>query len=57
MEAHASRERAIKSCIAQTSNVVNTLQEKRKLALEDLALLKKLRKEQTKVSGRVLCLF
>ncbi|XP_048359792.1 protein MIX23 [Sphaerodactylus townsendi] len=56
-EAHASRERLIKNCIAQTSSVVKTLQEERKASLEDLALLKKLRKEQTKVSGRVPWLY
>ncbi|XP_053151624.1 protein MIX23 isoform X2 [Hemicordylus capensis] len=49
MEAHESRERIIKNCIAQTSNVVKTLQEERKKTLEDIVLLKKLRKEQTKL--------
>uniref|UniRef100_A0A8D0GKS9 Protein MIX23 n=1 Tax=Sphenodon punctatus TaxID=8508 RepID=A0A8D0GKS9_SPHPU len=49
LEAHASRERIIKGCIAQTSSVVKTLQEERAKSLEDLALLKKLRKEQTKL--------
>ncbi|XP_061494070.1 protein MIX23 isoform X1 [Rhineura floridana] len=48
-EAHESRDRIIKSCIAQTSNVVKTLQEERKKSLEDIALLKRLRKEQTKL--------
>ncbi|XP_054858777.1 protein MIX23 [Eublepharis macularius] len=48
-EAHTSRERLIKSCIAQTSNVVKVLQEERKTSLEDIDLLKRLRKEQTKL--------
>ncbi|XP_073166890.1 protein MIX23 isoform X3 [Lepidochelys kempii] len=49
MEAHASREKIIKSCIAQTSNVVKTLREKREKAQDDIALLKQLRQEQTKM--------
>nr|XP_056705206.1 protein MIX23 [Euleptes europaea] len=48
-EAHTSRERLIKNCIAQTSSIVKSLQEERKSSLEDIALLKKLRKEQTKL--------
>ncbi|KAJ6658278.1 hypothetical protein lerEdw1_020550, partial [Lerista edwardsae] len=48
-EAHGSRDRIIKNCIAQTSNVVKTLQEERKKSLDDVVLLKKLRKEQTKL--------
>lgn len=48
-EAHESRERIIKNCIAQTSNVVKTLQEERKKSLDDIVLLKRLRKEQTKL--------
>ncbi|XP_015282887.1 PREDICTED: coiled-coil domain-containing protein 58 [Gekko japonicus] len=48
-EAHASREKLIKSCIAQASNIVKNLQEERKTSLEDIALLKTLRKEQTKL--------
>ncbi|XP_073929372.1 protein MIX23 isoform X1 [Castor canadensis] len=48
MTAHASRERVIKTCIAQTSAVVKNLREKREKDLDDLALLKQLRKEQTK---------
>lgn len=51
MEAHTSRERIIKNCIAQTSSVVKTLREEREKAQDDVALLKQLRKEQTKVSG------
>uniref|UniRef100_A0A5F9DP99 Protein MIX23 n=1 Tax=Oryctolagus cuniculus TaxID=9986 RepID=A0A5F9DP99_RABIT len=39
MAAHASRDRVIKNCIAQTSEV----------NLDDLTLLKQLRKEQTKL--------
>ncbi|KAH0628601.1 hypothetical protein JD844_009957 [Phrynosoma platyrhinos] len=48
-EAHESRDRIIKSCIAQTSSVVKTLQEERKKSLENITLLKRLRKEQTKL--------
>lgn len=53
MDAHTSRERIIKNCIAQTSSVVKTLREEREKAQDDVALLKQLRKEQTKVSGGV----
>ncbi|XP_006036736.1 coiled-coil domain-containing protein 58 isoform X2 [Alligator sinensis] len=49
MEAHTSREMMIKTCIAQTSNVVKALQEEREKAENDIALLKQLRKEQTKL--------
>ncbi|XP_068921017.1 protein MIX23 isoform X1 [Petaurus breviceps papuanus] len=49
MEAHASREKVIKNCIAQTSAVVKTLQEQREKDLNDLTLLKQIRKEQTKL--------
>ncbi|XP_027621703.1 coiled-coil domain-containing protein 58 isoform X2 [Tupaia chinensis] len=48
MAAHASRDRVIKNCIAQTSAVVKSLREEREKNLDDLALLKQLRKEQTK---------
>ncbi|XP_030060958.1 protein MIX23 isoform X2 [Microcaecilia unicolor] len=48
-EAHASRERAIKHCIAQTSAVVNKLREEREKDFGDSALIKQLRKEQTKL--------
>ncbi|XP_050777370.1 protein MIX23 isoform X1 [Gopherus flavomarginatus] len=48
-EAHASREKIIKNCIAQTSNVVKTLREEREKAQDDVALLKQLRQEQTKL--------
>lgn len=47
MEAHLSRDRAIKSCIAQTSEVVGRLREERAKDSENLALIKQLRKEQT----------
>lgn len=50
MEAHLSRDKAIKSCIAQTSEVVGHLREERAKDSENLALIKQLRKEQTKVS-------
>ncbi|XP_047646875.1 protein MIX23 [Phacochoerus africanus] len=49
MEAHASRDRVIKNCIAQTSAVVKQLREEREKNLDDLTLLKQLRKEQTKL--------
>ncbi|XP_027621702.1 coiled-coil domain-containing protein 58 isoform X1 [Tupaia chinensis] len=49
MAAHASRDRVIKNCIAQTSAVVKSLREEREKNLDDLALLKQLRKEQTKL--------
>ncbi|XP_048195883.1 protein MIX23-like [Perognathus longimembris pacificus] len=49
MSAHASRDRVIKNCIAQTSAVVKHLREEREKNLDDLALLKQLRKEQTKL--------
>ncbi|NXR31777.1 CCD58 protein, partial [Zosterops hypoxanthus] len=49
MNAHTSRERIIKNCISQTSAVVKTLKEEREKADEDAALLKQLRKEQTKL--------
>ncbi|XP_070784484.1 protein MIX23 [Enoplosus armatus] len=49
MEAHLSRDKAIKSCIAQTSEVVGQLREERAKDSENLALIKQLRKEQTKL--------
>ncbi|XP_053715677.1 protein MIX23 [Synchiropus splendidus] len=49
VEAHHSRERAIKTCIAQTSEVVGELRERRTKDEENLALIKQLRKEQTKL--------
>lgn len=50
MEAHLSRDKAIKSCIAQTSEVVGHLRGERAKDNENLVLIKQLRKEQTKVS-------
>ncbi|XP_074549867.1 protein MIX23 [Halichoeres trimaculatus] len=49
MEAHLSRDKAIKSCIAQTSAVVGQLREERAKDSENMALIKQLRKEQTKL--------
>lgn len=49
MEAHLSRDKAIKSCIAQTSEVVGHLRQERAKDTENMALIKQLRKEQTKV--------
>lgn len=56
MEAHQSRDKAIKSCIAQTSEVVGRLREERGKDSDNLALLKELRKEQTKVSWWWFCI-
>ena len=53
MEAHLSRDKAIKACIAQTSEVVGQLREKRAKDNENLELSKQLRKEQTKVICRL----
>ncbi|XP_042366670.1 protein MIX23 isoform X1 [Plectropomus leopardus] len=49
MEAHLTRDKAIKSCIAQTSEVVGQLRQERAKDSENLALIKQLRKEQTKL--------
>ncbi|XP_007103795.2 protein MIX23-like [Physeter macrocephalus] len=49
MAAHASRDRVIKNCIAQTSSAVKQLREEREKNLDNLTLLKQLRKEQTKL--------
>ncbi|XP_060949769.1 protein MIX23 [Limanda limanda] len=49
MEAHLSRDQAIKGCIAKTSAVVGQLREERAKDGENLAVLKQLRKEQTKL--------
>ncbi|KAG9332956.1 hypothetical protein JZ751_013985, partial [Albula glossodonta] len=48
VEAHSSRDRAIKTCIAQTSSMVSQLREERARDNENLSLIKQLRKEQTK---------
>lgn len=50
--AHCSREKAIKNCITQTSANVNRCQVERKEEPDNLAVMKQLRKEQTKVRGR-----
>ncbi|XP_069015508.1 protein MIX23 [Embiotoca jacksoni] len=47
MEAHLSRDKAIKVCIAQTSELVGHLREERAKDNENLALIKQLRNEQT----------
>ncbi|KAJ0047357.1 hypothetical protein NL108_001828, partial [Boleophthalmus pectinirostris] len=49
MEAHLSRDRAIKTCIAQTSEIVGQLREARSKDGDNMTLLKQLRKEQTKL--------
>ena len=46
MEAHASGDRVIKNCIAQTSVVVKQLREEREKNLGDLTLLKQLGKNR-----------
>ncbi|KAK5897862.1 hypothetical protein CgunFtcFv8_015328 [Champsocephalus gunnari] len=48
MEAHLTRDKAIKSCIAQTSEVMGQLREERAKDSDSLVLLRQLRKEQTK---------
>lgn len=57
MEAHLSRDKAIKSCIGQTSELVGRLREERAKDSDNLALIKQLRKEQTKVSFSLWFLF
>ncbi|XP_055973674.1 protein MIX23-like [Sorex fumeus] len=49
MAAHASRDKVIKNCIARTSSVVKSLREEREKNLDNLTLLKQLRKKQTKL--------
>ncbi|KAM4796763.1 protein MIX23 [Rhinophrynus dorsalis] len=49
LAAHASRDKAIKGCIAQTSVTVNKLQGERLKDSDNLTILKQLRKEQTKL--------
>ncbi|KAJ0022914.1 hypothetical protein NQD34_015048 [Periophthalmus magnuspinnatus] len=56
MEAHLSRDQTIKTCIAQTSEVVGQLREARAKDGDNMALLKQLRKEQTKVILSLLLL-
>ncbi|XP_072116416.1 protein MIX23 isoform X3 [Mobula birostris] len=53
-EAHASREKAIKTCINQSSSMVNKLREERNKDKDNLTLIKRLRKEQTNPSCRYL---
>ncbi|KAK1885387.1 Coiled-coil domain containing protein 58 [Dissostichus eleginoides] len=49
MEAHLTRDKAIKSCIAQTSEVMGHLREERAKDSDNMTLLRQLRKEQTKL--------
>ncbi|XP_055364149.1 protein MIX23 isoform X2 [Betta splendens] len=49
LEAHLSRDKAIKSCIAQTSEVVGQLCEQRAKDSENMAVIKQLRRGQTKL--------
>ncbi|XP_028825742.1 protein MIX23 isoform X2 [Denticeps clupeoides] len=48
-EAHVSRDKAIKTCIAETSAVVGRLREERDKDSDNLLLIKQLRNEQTKL--------
>ncbi|KAG8537153.1 hypothetical protein GDO81_024998 [Engystomops pustulosus] len=48
-DAHLSREKTIKGCISQTSINVNRYQEERRKEPDNLTVMKRLRKEQTKV--------
>ena len=49
IEAHLSRDKAIKACIAKTSEAMGHLRAERTKDADNLAVLKQLRKEQTKV--------
>ncbi|XP_062377585.1 protein MIX23 [Sardina pilchardus] len=49
IDAHISRDKAIKTCIAETSAVVGRLREERSKDNDNLSLMKQLRKEQTKL--------
>ncbi|NP_001290947.1 coiled-coil domain-containing protein 58 [Esox lucius] len=49
LEAHLSRDRAIKTCIARTSEVVSQLREERAKDSDNMTTLRLLRKEQTKL--------
>ncbi|XP_061876675.1 protein MIX23 [Entelurus aequoreus] len=49
MEAHLRRDKAIKVCISQASELVAHLREARSKDGDNLALIKQLRKEQTKL--------
>lgn len=53
VEAHLSRDKAIKTCIIETSEVVGRLREARAKDSDNLSIIKQLRKEQNKV----VCLF
>ncbi|KTG03076.1 hypothetical protein cypCar_00031684 [Cyprinus carpio] len=55
MEAHLSRDKAIKSCITETSAVVGQLREERAKDSDNLSIIKQLRKEQTKVMSLFIC--
>ncbi|XP_047199066.1 uncharacterized protein LOC118121156 isoform X3 [Hippoglossus stenolepis] len=54
MEVHLSRDQAVKACIAKASAVVGQLGEERAKDCEDLAVIKQLRKEQTKEVLKVM---
>lgn len=49
MEAHTSRDKEIKGCIIETSEVVGRLREARAKDSDNLSIIKQLRKEQNKV--------
>lgn len=62
MEAHTSRDKAIKGCIIETSEVVGRLREARAKDSDNFSIIKQLRKEQNKVvplfseMGHAICL-
>lgn len=48
-EAHQNRDKAIKACIIETSEVVGRLRDARAKDSDNLSIIKQLRKEQNKV--------
>ncbi|XP_051969931.1 protein MIX23-like isoform X4 [Xyrauchen texanus] len=49
MEAHLSRDKAIKACITETSAIIGQLREERAKDNDNLSIIKQPRKEQTKL--------
>ncbi|KAG7317615.1 hypothetical protein KOW79_018650 [Hemibagrus wyckioides] len=49
MESHLSRDKAIKTCIRETTEVVGRLREARAKDSDNLSIIKQLRKEQNKL--------
>ena len=54
-ESYRQRESAIKSCIGQVASNVDHLRQLKQMNSDDVDIVKKLRKEQTKVSNSVTC--